>query len=155
MREAGECLRDQRGHMRVHRPGQVFAIRRAELAARHEDHVGNLRQGLDLRTVEQVRCDALDAGRDKFLPQSAFAEAGHADHALAGCGALGKSRQGRADLAADAQDDEIAWNRSKLGCQRRRRHRHNVLKMADVTKAIRQCGDGFGHSLGLGDSSAL
>ena len=40
---------------------QVFGAGRAELAARHEDDVRQLGQRLDLRAVEQVGRDALDA----------------------------------------------------------------------------------------------
>ena len=102
---AGERLGDQRGHVRVHRPGQVLMAGRAELAAGHEHHVGKLRQRLDLLAVEQIGRDAFDAPGGELLAQARLAEARDADHALAGCGALGEPRQGRSDLAADAEDD--------------------------------------------------
>ena len=114
---ARECLGDQRRHVRVHRPGQVLVAGGAELAAGHEHHVGELRQRLDLPAVEQIGGDALDAAASSCLAQARFAEARHADHALARRRPLGEPRQGRPDLAADAQDDEITGKRAELGGQ--------------------------------------
>ena len=70
MREAGERLRHQRRHMRIHRPGEVLLPGRAELAARHEDDVRQFRQRVDLRAVEQVGRDAFDAVRGEPFAQA-------------------------------------------------------------------------------------
>ena len=108
MREPAIGLGDQRRDMRVHRPGQVFGAGGAELAAGHEHHVRQLRQRLDLRPVEQVGLDALDAPAGQLLAKALLAETRDADDALVRRRALGESRQRRADLAANAEDDEIA-----------------------------------------------
>ena len=69
-----------------------------------------------------------------------LAEARHAHDALARRRALGETRQRRPDLAADAQNDEIARNFCEVGGERRRRRGHHVFEVIDVAKAIGQGG---------------
>ena len=142
MREPAKALGDQRRHMRIHRPGQVFGSGRAELAAGHEHDVRQLRQRLDLGAVQKIGLDAFDAPAGQLLAQAFFAEARHAHDALARRRALGETRQRRPDLAADAQNDEIARNLCEIGDERRRRRGHHVFEMIDVAKAIGQGGGG-------------
>ena len=146
---ARECLGDQRRNMRVHRPGQRLVAGGAELAPGHEHHIGKLRQRIDLIAIEQVRCDALYAGGAELLAQALLAEASHSHHPLPGSGAPGEPRQRRPDLAADAEDDEIAGNRAELRRQRRRRRGHHLLEMRDVAQALRQSGNGGSHQARL------
>ena len=49
----------------------------------------------------------------ELLAQPLLAEARNADDALAGRRPLGEPRQGRSDLAADAENDEVAGNASR------------------------------------------
>ena len=137
---AREGLGDQRRHVRVHRPGQIFVAGGAELAAGHEHHVGKLRQRVDLLAVEQIGRDAFDAGSGELLAQALLAEAGDADHALARRRALGEAGERRADLAAHAENDDVAGKRFHCGAQRRRRRGHHLLEVLDVAEAIRQRG---------------
>ena len=81
----------------------------------------------------------------ELLAQVRLAEARDADHALAGRRALGEPRQGRSDLAADAQDDEVARKRAELGAQHRRRRRHHLFEVLNVAKTFRQRGGRGGH----------
>ena len=107
MREAAKPPQPAPAHA-VHRPGEGFVPGRAELEARHEDDVRQFRQRLDLRTIEQVGRDALDAVCGQALAQALLAEARNADDALARRRALGQPRQRRSDLAADAENDDVA-----------------------------------------------
>ena len=114
---ARECFGDQRRHMRVHRPGQILLAGGAELAAGHEHDIGKLRQRVDLLAVEQIGRDAFDARGGKRSRATLFVEARDADHAPVRRRALGEPRQRRPDLAADAEDDEIAGEPAELGEQ--------------------------------------
>ena len=65
-------------------------------------------------------------------------------HALAWRRALGETRQRRPDLAADAQNDDIARDCCDIRDERRRWRGHHLFEMVDVAKAIRQNGGGWG-----------
>jgi len=138
MREPAKRFGDQRRHVRVHRPGQVLVAGRAELAARHEHHVGKLRQRLDLLALEQVGLDAFDRPAGELLAHALLAEAGNADHALARRRALGEAGERRPDLSAHAENDDIAGKRLQRGDQRRRRRGHHLLEVLHVAQAIGQ-----------------
>ena len=73
-----------------------------------------------------------------FSRSPVLAETRDADDALVRRRALGQPRQRRADLAADAEDDEIAWNFRHVGDQRGRRRGHHLFEMIDVAKTIGQ-----------------
>ena len=73
-----------------------------------------------------------------LLAKSLLAETRDADDALVRRRALGQSRQRRADLAANAEDDEIAGEFCHVGDERRRRRGHHLFEMVDVAKTIRQ-----------------
>ena len=72
-----------------------------------------------------------------LLAQALLAEARNADDALARRRALGEPRQRRADLAADAENDEVAGELRQIGDQRRRRRGHHVFEVIDVAEAVR------------------
>jgi hypothetical protein len=72
--------------------------------------------------------------------QPRLAETGDAHHALLGRRALGEPRQRRPDLAAHAEDDDVACKPRELGGQCRRRRGHHVLEVIDVAEAIGQRG---------------
>ena len=135
---AGERLSHHRWDIGVHRPGQILVACRAELASRHKDHIGGLRQRLDLFSVKQIGFDAFDAPVREFLAQSFFAEAGDADDALVGRGTLGQSRQRRADFPSDAEDEEISIEPAEVGNDLLTGRRHHVLEMLDVLEPVRQ-----------------
>ena len=85
-----------------------------------------------------------------MLAQAFLAEARDADDALARRCALGEARERRPDLAANAQNDEIARDSRQIGDERRRRRGHHVFEMIDVAKAVRQGCGGCGRSGGIG-----
>ena len=55
---------------------------------------------------------------------------------LRGCRPLGEPRQGRAHLASNAEDDEIAGKLPELCDEFRRRRAHHLFEVLDVTEAI-------------------
>ena len=99
-------VRENLGHMRrhqdVHRPGEVERSALAEFPPGHEHDVADARQLGDCGAVEQVAAQGLDAPRFELVLHIGLAEAGDADHALAGSRALGEPRERRPHLAADA-----------------------------------------------------
>src|SRR5262249_52675273 len=105
------------------------------------------RQRLDLPAVEEIGGDAFDAGGFELLAQAPFAEAGNADHALAGHRALGETGERRSNLAGDAENDDVAGKIVERRAQRRRRRGHHLLEVVNVAKAIGQCGGGLSHSV--------
>ena len=145
MREPAKRFGDQRRHVRVHRPGQVLVAGRAELAARHEHHVGKLRQRLDLLALEQIGRDAFDRPAGEFFAYALLAEAGNADHAFARRRALGKAGKRRPDLSAHAENDDVAGKLLQRGDQRRRWRGHHLLEVLHVAQAIGQRAGGLDH----------
>ena len=136
---AGEGVRDQRRHIGVHRPGQLLPSGGAELASRHEHCVRKLRQRLDLLAVKEVGGDALDPAGDEPLAQSLLAETRDGDDALARRGALGKPGQRRTDLAAGAEDNEVAADVAEFLHHAGRGRGHHLLEMLHVAEAFGQC----------------
>jgi len=146
---AREGFGHQRRHVRVHRPGEILLAGRAELAARHEHHIGKLGQRVDLFALEQIGLDAFDPVAGEFFAHAFLAEAGNADHALARRRALGEAGERRPDLSAHAKDDDVAGKLLQRGDQRRRRRGHHLLEVLHVTQAIRQRFRRLGHPGGL------
>ncbi len=110
---------------------------RAELAAGHEHHVGELRQRLDLLAVEQVGRDAFDAGGGELSRRPGSLKRATPTTRLPRRGALGEPRQRRTDLAADAEDDEVAASAPNSAVSARRRRRHHLFEVRDVAEAVR------------------
>ena len=111
---------------------------------------GSFGSACDLRPVEKIGLDAFDAPSGQLLAQAFFAEARHAHDALARRCAFGETRERRPDLAADAQNDEIARDSREVGGERRRRRGHDVFEVIDVAKAIGQGGGGVVAADGIG-----
>ena len=97
-----------------------------------------LGQRLHLGAIEQIRLDAFDVPLAELFAQARFAEARDADHALVRRGALRQPRQRRPDLAADAEDDEVAGQRGEFLREDGGRRGHHVFEMIDVAKMRRQ-----------------
>ena len=135
-----ECFGDDCGHMNVHGPGQIEIIRRAELAARHEDDVGDARQARHGFAVEQIGRDGLDAPAFELFGQFGIGKPGNADHAFFGRRALGETRQRWAHLAADAQHHDIALDRRQIADQVFGRQTHEVVERSRIGKPRGQCG---------------
>ena len=76
-----EVRRDDRRHDDVLGPGEVGTAARAELAAGEEQHVPGLRQPRDLRRIEEVAGDGLDAVLGQPLGEPGLREARHRHHA--------------------------------------------------------------------------
>src|SRR5262249_17097982 len=142
---AREGFGHQRRHVRVHRPGQILVPGRAELAARHEHHVGKLRQRLDLLALEQIGRDAFDPVAGELLAQARLAEAGNADHALIRRRALGEAGERRPDLSAYAENDDVARKLLQRSDQDGRRRGHHLLEVLHIAQTIGQRIGGLGH----------
>src|SRR5262245_7883038 len=142
---ARERFGDQRRHVRVHRPSQVLVPGRAELAARHEHHVGKLRQHVDLLALEQVGLDAFDPVAGELLAHARLAEVGNADHAFARRRALGEAGERRPDLSAYAENEDVAGKLLQRGDQRGRRRGHHLLEVLHIAQTIGQRIGGLGH----------
>ena len=102
------------------RAGSVFIAQvsgflpgRAELHAGHVDDVGRVGQLVELRRVEQVAADRLDAvllravAAARGIEKRDDADDAPADAGRVDC-ALRHARQRRPHLAADAEDDDVA-----------------------------------------------
>ena len=74
----------------------------------------------------------------ELLAQALLAEARDADDALARRGALGQLRERRADLAADAENDDVALDRAELGHELRARRGHHLFEMLGIAKTVGQ-----------------
>ena len=64
---------------------------------------------------------------------------------LPGAARLASRARVGSDLAADAQDDEVARKRCEVRAQHRRRRRHRLLEVLNVAKTFRQRGGRGGH----------
>src|SRR5262249_32774888 len=87
-----------------------------------------------------------DAPAGELFAHALLAEAGDADHALVGCGALGEPDERRTDLSSNPEDDDVAGKLLQGRDQRRRRRGHHVLEVLEVAQAIRQYFAGLAHS---------
>ena len=73
-----------------------------------------------------------------FSLQAGLAEAGDADDALAGRGALGHAGQRRPHLAADAENEDVAIDRGEIVDQGLRRRGHKIFQRVDARESVRQ-----------------
>ncbi len=138
MREAGERLRHDRGRVHVHGPGQRRIAGGPELHGGHVDHVGEFRQRLDRPPVEQIAGDGLDARRLERGARRRIGEARDPNHALLRCRPFGQARQRRPHLAGNAEDENVAGKRRKVGDQLRRRLGHEIFERGDALEAVGQ-----------------
>ena len=133
-------LRENLGHMcrhqDVHCPGEVVGPALAKLPPGHEHDVADARQFGDCGAVEQVATQGLDAPRFELVLHIGLAEAGDADHALAGSRPLGEPGERRPHLAADAEDEDVAIDRSEIVDQRLRRPGHKIFQRVYVRECI-------------------
>ncbi len=103
---------DQRGQIGVHGPGHGFFAGGTEFSAGHVDDVGRVGEIFPTGFVEQIAGDGFDAGVVEFALEFLFGEARNPDDfAFDPCfvhAAAGELGEGRAHLAADAQEDDVA-----------------------------------------------
>ena len=135
---ARKGLRDQRGDMGIHRPGQRQIALRAKLASGHEDDVRGLRQRLDGGLIEQVAVDGLDAA--SLQPAFTLASLKRATPMM--------RRSGRAALASPASvgpifpaTPRIMMSPSTLPeivDQRLARPAQQIVKGCDIGNGVRQ-----------------
>ena len=138
-----EMTGDQCRDMAVHRPCQRFIPARAELHARHEDHILCYLQLPHGRFVEQVAGNGFNACILKVLTNRFVRKAGHADYFAIRVHPLRHPRQRRSHLAADTEDRDCPGSFGKIFCQPGNRPGHEVLKLCHIFKSLRHNCHGF------------
>lgn len=88
LQHTGASAPAERRDVHVHGPGEVLGASRAELAARHEDHVADIGQGRDGVAPEKVCGDGLDS-----VSIEALAEPGSENRATAMIRLAGEARR--------------------------------------------------------------
>src|SRR6059058_3572870 len=144
---ADEAFGNEGRHQRVHGPGQFLLPGGAELASRHEHHIGRLWQRLDLPALEQIGLDALDAPAGEFFAHAFLAEAGNTDNALVWRGAFGETGERRPDFSGNAEHDDVAGNLLQCRDQCGRWRGHHLLEVRYVAEVIRERFGGLAHAV--------
>src|SRR5262249_53231205 len=145
-----KAVGDKSWQQTIHRPGQRFLSGGAELHAGHEDDVWRVRQCFELREIEHVATDRLDAMLPKAVFQLSRGEARHTDDApLDACyagGPVGHAGHRRSHLAAYAEKENVAVEPGQRFDYARRRLTEELVEMFHVAKAIGQLSHlHFGH----------
>ena len=131
-------LRDHRGDVRVHRPGQRQVAFRAKLVSGHEDDVRRLRQLVDGNFVEQIAAQRFNAAALQPPLCARLTEARHADDAALGQSGFRQSGKGRPHLARHAEDHNVAVDLVEVVDQRLGGPAQQLVKGGDIGNAVRQ-----------------
>ncbi len=128
----------------VHRPGQGFLARGAELHRRHVNHVGDIRQRAQLVPLKQIAEDQLDVVLGQLVPHLGRCMLVHADdpplHAGRLAGPPGHASQGGTDLAGRPQDQQVAVDSGHRLHDAVGRLAEQLLELPDVADRVAGCG---------------
>src|SRR5690606_12097716 len=106
-------------------------------AASHEDDVLGTRERCDLLAVEKVGSDGLDTVGFQVVLQARLGETGNADDAAVRRGALGHAGDGRAHLAGNADNHDVAVKRCEVVDQALVGRRHEIVEFFVTREKVR------------------